>query len=264
MKDEKRFLVDVGMENLPFPIKVFSKTNADGQATVANISIHARIMQEFEAKWIDKFIQILHQHRETIGAKSLRKNILDYQKALNASAVRVDFQFPQFVEKITPVSKEKCLVRYLCTFSAKVPSLDNKSKVFFKAQIPAITTYPVALEDKPKGLFGQLSTVTIETESATDIYLEDLIDIVDRHALAPVYSFLTQEDQNAIIEKIHSEKKTSVVMVDEIKDELAHNRNLDWYSVSSSNYGMLHTYNTVIATEKSLWMPFSGYEDGDI
>ncbi|MFH0919588.1 MAG: GTP cyclohydrolase, FolE2/MptA family [Fibrobacterota bacterium] len=264
MKDEKRFLVDVGMENLPFPINVFSKTHAEGQATIATISIQARIMKEFEARWIDKFIQILHRHRETIGAKSLRKNILDYMNALNASVVRVNFQFPQFVEKTTPISKEKCLVRYLCTFSVKVPSLDNKPKVFFKTQIPAITTYPVSMEDKPKGLFGQLSTVTIETESATDIYLEDLIDIVDRHAITPVYAFLTEDDQNYIIEKIHSEKKTSVVMVDEIKEELAHNRNIDWYSVTCSNYGMLHTYNTVIATEKSLWLPFSGYEDSEI
>ncbi|OGJ97119.1 MAG: hypothetical protein A2453_12395, partial [Candidatus Raymondbacteria bacterium RIFOXYC2_FULL_50_21] len=259
--DEQRFLADVGMENLPFPIKVSSKTNADGQATIATISIQARIMQEFEAQWIDTFIQILHQHRETIGAKSLRKNILDYLKALNASVVRVDFQFPQFVEKITPVSKEKCLVRYLCTFSAKVSSLDNKPKMFFKTKIPVITTYPVSLEKKPKGLFGQLSTVAIEAESSIDIFLEDLVDIVDRHALAPVYSFLTQDDQNFIIDKIHSEKKTSVVMLDEIKDELAYNRSIDWYSVSCSNYGMLHYYNTVIATEKSSWIPFSGYED---
>ena len=53
MKDEKRFLVDVGMKDLPFPIKVESKANPDGQATIANISINARIMHEFEAGWID-------------------------------------------------------------------------------------------------------------------------------------------------------------------------------------------------------------------
>ena len=62
MVDKKKFLVDVGMNNLPFPMRVFSKANKDGQQTIANISIHARIMQTFEARWIDKFIQILHEH----------------------------------------------------------------------------------------------------------------------------------------------------------------------------------------------------------
>ena len=58
MTEEKRFLVDVGMNNLPFPMKVTSKINPEGQFTVAGISISARVMQEFEAKSIDKFIQI--------------------------------------------------------------------------------------------------------------------------------------------------------------------------------------------------------------
>ena len=78
MTEEKRFLVDVGMKNLPFPMKVLSKANPDGQQTIANISISARIMHEFEAKWIDAFIGVLHQHREKIGTKTLRANIADY------------------------------------------------------------------------------------------------------------------------------------------------------------------------------------------
>ena len=79
MRDQKRFLVDVGMKNLPFPMQVVSQVHGNGQYTIANILINARIMHEFEAKWIDKFIQILHLHRETIGTESLRKNILDYK-----------------------------------------------------------------------------------------------------------------------------------------------------------------------------------------
>jgi len=39
---------------------------------------------------------------------------------------------------------------------------------------------------------------------------------------------------------------------DEIKGELARNRRC-------SNFGMLHSYSTVIGTEKSRWVPFSGY-----
>ena len=215
MKDEKRFLVDVGMKELPFPIKVVSKANPDGQATIANISINARIMHEFEAGWIDKFIQVVHQHRDRIGTKSLRDNIADYVKELKASTVKIDFEYPFFIEKHTPVSKEKCLVKYSCGYSAKVPSIDEKSRVFFKMAIPCITTYPASDPKKTAGLFGQLSTVVIETESQKDVYPEDILDLVDRHALSPIYSFLTKEDQEFVISKIHTEKKTSVVMLDE-------------------------------------------------
>ncbi len=126
--EEQRFLVDVGMRDLPFPMKVISKADPEGQFTIANISIDARIMQGFEARWIDKFIQIVHQHRDRIGTKTLRANILDYLTSLNVATVRIDFDYPFFVEKLTPVSKEKCLVRYLCTYSARVSAVERNPK----------------------------------------------------------------------------------------------------------------------------------------
>jgi GTP cyclohydrolase FolE2 len=45
MKEKKRFLVDVGIRDLPFPMKVISRENPDGQQTIANISISTRIMR---------------------------------------------------------------------------------------------------------------------------------------------------------------------------------------------------------------------------
>lgn len=261
MPEEKRFLVDVGMSGLPFPMKADSKMNPNGQDTVANISIKARIMSEFEARWIDRFIQVLHSHRDRIGTKTLKENILDYLSVLDATAIRIDFDYPFFIEKRTPASNEKCLVRYDCFYSAKVATVDNKPKVIFKIKVPCITTFPTYDVSVPGGLFGQLSVVSLEVESQKEIYPEDLVELVDRHALAPVYSFLTPEDKAQIIQKIHSEKKTSVVMVDEIKSELMGRKEFDFYSVSCANFGMLHSYATVVGTEKNMWVPFSGYED---
>jgi GTP cyclohydrolase I len=249
------------MKDLPFPIRALSKADPDGQATVANISIEARIMHDFEADWIDRFVQVLHSHRDRIGPSTLRQNLADYLKALNADVVRVTFDYPFFIEKHTPVSKEKCLVKYNCSFSAKSPSLEGKPRVFFKVAVPCITTYPVSDAEGGNSLFGQLSTVVIDVESTKDVYPEDLVALVDRHALVPLYSYLTREDQRAIIEKVHSQGKTSVVMVDEIKNELSRDRGLSFYSVRVMNYGMLHSYSTVIGTEKNLWVPFSGMDD---
>lgn len=263
MAQEKRYLEDVGMKNLPFPLKVTSKVSPSGQLTVANISVNARIMHEFQAQWIDKFIQIVHLHRDTIGTSNLKTNIRDYLKGLGASAVRVDFEYPFFVEKMTPVAKEKCLVRYMCTFSCKVSAVRD-AKIQLKMEIPVITTFPessIMLVPRP---FGQLSVVIVEVESSKDIYPEDLVEIVDKHALSGIYSFLTPEDQDFIIQRIRSSSKPSVVMVDEIKEELAHKENVSWFSVNCSNFGMLHPYSTVIGTEKSMWIPETDVEDYEL
>ena len=110
MTEENKFLQDVGMKGLAIPLIVNSKLNPDGQHTVADVSISARIMHDFRAEWIDTFIQTLHKHGIGTVQKSLRTNIVDYLNLLNASAVKVDIDYPFFIEKTTPVSKEKCLV----------------------------------------------------------------------------------------------------------------------------------------------------------
>jgi len=263
MSKDKKFLVDVGMKNLPFPIKAISRLDSDGQSTIANISISARIMQEFETKWIDKFVQVLHQHRNNIKPtlKVLRVNIMDYLNELNANAVKIDMGYPFFIEKITPVSGEKCLVRYMCSFSAKTTSIKPEPTIIFKIQVPAITTYPASDPEKTGGLFSQLSFVDVEIDSKNIVYPEDVVDIVDKHALSPVYSFLSEEDQIHIIQKVHSIKKTSVEMTDGIKTELAGNPDINFYSVYCANHGMLHPYSTVIGTVKNSWVPYSGCDE---
>ncbi len=261
MQDESRFLVDVGMQNLPFPIRASSRSAPEGQPTIANISVMARIKQSFEARWIDRFIQVLHGQRDLIGVHRLQEHLRIFVDALNATSARVDYDFPFFVAKQTPASGEACLVQYRCVYSARGLLANNTARVALRMEIPCISTYPVSDAQHPGGLFGQKSIMDLEVVAENNVFPEDLVALVDRHALTPVYSFLTEEDQTVLIERIHAEKKTSVMIVDAIKSELAHNRDLTWYAVRCSNFGMLHSYSTIIQTEKSAWVPFSGYED---
>jgi GTP cyclohydrolase IB len=254
------FLVDVGMRNLPFPMRVASRGNPDGQATVGNISISAHVMQEFEAHWIDRFIQVLHRHREAIGTRMLKANVLDYVAQFDKAPVTIDFEYPFFIEKMTPAAKARSLVRYRCAYSVSASGATDP-RILFKIEVPAITTYPqadVGLGGQP---FGQLSVLTIEVEPRQEIFPEDLVDLVDRHALAPVYSFLTAEDQALLIERVHQEVKSSVALVGDITAELARNADVRWYAIHCANFGMLHSYSTVIGAETGSWLPFSAYTE---
>jgi len=259
MSTNKRFLVEVGIRDLPFPLKVRSRENPDGQPTVASINISARIMQRFEARWIDSFIRVLHRQKDVIGTEWLTENVDAYLDELNASKVCVDFTFPFFIEKLTPVSNERCLVRYMCTRSAKLFSAHSKPTNSLQMEIPCITSYPVSAPTGSGGLFGQLSIFDIMVESDGAVFPEELVEIVDRHAVAPLYSFLTEEDQTYMIDRVHSTEKTSVVVTDEVKDELAQNRAISSYTVRCSNFGMLRPYSTFLATEKNKWVPGSGW-----
>lgn len=261
MSNDRRFLVDVGMYKFPFPIKVMTRDYPDGQTTIADISVHARIMKEFEADWIDRFVKVLHQHRRNISPTSIKNNLADYQKAFEATSVRIDLDYPLFLEKLTPVTKQKCLIKYACVSSAKMSSSGMEPRSTFKISIPVITTDPASDPNRPRGLFAQVSNIMIEIETVKDIYPEYLVDLVDANALSPVYSFLSQQDHKAIIEKLHREEKSSVVLTDELKSQLSQNPDISWYSIKLENAGMLHSYTTLVATEQD---SLSSFGDVDI
>ena len=265
MKKGRAFLVNVSIHDLPFPIKVLSGSSKTGQNTVANISVQARIMKEFEAEWIDKFIQVTHKHRDNIGPEHIKSSVKDYLEALNANSVRIEMSFPYFVEKRTPKSNEPCLVKYDCTYTSLFPSLDNEVKIIFGIKCPVITSYPIDSQAAgKKNSFPQLSILRIEVQPKGEIYPEELIKLADSKSLAPIYSFLSKEDQLYLIEKTQQNYHSSVDMVDEIRLELAKNKDIGWYSISSSNYGMLHNYTTLISLEKSRWVPGSYYDDEEV
>jgi GTP cyclohydrolase IB len=264
MTSDSAFLQDVGLADLPFPMRVASRSDPAGQPTIATISMTARILAEFEASWINRFIQVLHSHRDRIGTATLKGNIVDYVERLRAKNVRIRLDYPFFVEKVAPVSGEKSLVQYRCFYTAVAAANGAAPTVSFGIQVPVVTTYPGSDSDRLGGLFGQTSVVSVETRSCDEIYPEELVELVDGHALSPLYSFLTQQDQASVVQHIHSVKKTSVELVEQVKSALAHQQRIDWYAVSCCNYGMLHSYSTVVGTEKSRWIPFSSYEDEEI
>ncbi len=260
---QKRFFVEVGISGVPFPIRVLSKREPDGQATVAQISIAAEIMKDFEARWINRFMQIVHRQGAKLGTQSLRAHALEYLKEFQANAVRVCFEFPFFVEKVTPVSRERCLVQHRCASSVKLTSADEKPEAVFAVTVPCLTTHPGSAPDQNGGLFAQLTEIKVEVESREDVYLEDLVELVDRHALSPTSSVLTTEDQASVIRRVHEIDRSSVVVTDEIKAELARDARIDWYSVRALNRGLFHYHDTFIRTQSSDWVPSSRHDEDE-
>ena len=82
-----------------------------------------------------------------------------------------------------------------CAPTGKPPSVVRKGlRTTLRIDCPVIT--PIrSLRTASGSAFGQLSHVQLEVIPKGEIYPEDMIELVDRHALAPVYSYLTPEDQ---------------------------------------------------------------------
>ncbi len=262
MGNEKRFLVDVGINDVVYPIKAISKTEKDGQNTIAKISIQAKIEEEFESEWINKFIQILHEHRDIIGPSTLKKNIRTYFQELNAKMVRIDFNYPYFIAKKTPASEQLNLVKYNCTYSSKM-STTIEPKTIFRIEIPVITTVPESVKMNAGSFAGQLSIITVTLESYKEIFPETIVGLVENKAISSLYNYLTVDDQNWLTKKIQNTNKTNIVLLDEIDKDLKQNEFILWHSVSCENFNPLQSFSTTMSTERDVWGSRSELGDED-
>lgn len=240
---------DVGVSDLPHPIRAPSRADSQGQPTVARISVEASVARQFEVDWIDRFVQVLHAHRERISTRDLRQDVGAYMEAFEARMVEVTLDYPFFVEKRTPQTGQKCLVKHDCTYSLVALSPAATPRVFFRITVPCITTGPSPDGRRRGSSVSQLSTVPLETESQRDVYPEDLVALVDRNALAPLYSFLAPEDREDILRRIRTQRRTSVEMVERVRGELAADPSLGFYSLRCLDSSFLHTYHTIIGEE---------------
>jgi GTP cyclohydrolase IB len=240
-------LLEVGVTDLPYPVRVPSRADPQGQPTVARVSIEASVAREFEADWVDRLLQVLHAHRERISAGALKQDIGAYLEALHAEMVEVSLEYPFFVEKRTPRTGQKCLVKYDCRYCVVALSPGVAPRVFFKIAVPCITTGPSPDGRRRGASIGQVSTVTLETESQRDVYPEDLVALVDRNALAPLYSFLGPEDRDDVLRRIRTQRRTSVEMVERVRGELAADPGLGFYSVRCLDSSFLRSYRTLIS-----------------
>ena len=259
MYEEGVFLADVGINNLSFPIRVPSRADPEGQHTIAEVSAYAHIMKEFRPRWMNKFMQVLHRDRRALGVAGMRVILEDLMQELRANKVTIRFDYPFFMEKTTPVTRERCLVKYSCSLEGWITVTRDKPAVLFRMRIPVITSHPASVLGEPGGLLGQLTLVNVELQSDKPLYPEDVAELVESYAVSPVYSYLAEEDQEYIINKIHSVFKPSTILIDRVKDRLARNEDIEWYSVECRDYGIVNNYTILARVEKSRWIPFSSY-----
>jgi GTP cyclohydrolase I len=116
----------------------------------------------------------------------------------------VEAAFPYFVEKRAPVTGARGLLDIACrfTFSALLAERTFSAEV----AVPVTTLCPCSQAVSDYGAHNQRCLVTISVShpmsdhpSEDDIiWIEDLVELAERHASAPIYPTLKREDERFV------------------------------------------------------------------
>ena len=241
---------NVGIKNLTYPIILRDRKN-EMQRTAATIDFYVDLPRQFRGTHMSRFVEVLNHFNGEIDIRNIDP-ILDYAKEkLNAVTAHLKISFPYFISKEAPVTRSRGLLDYRCTIEAS-SDRNRESRSTVSVCVPVTAVCPCSKENASYGAHNQRSMVTLKADINSFVWLEELIEIVEKSASFEVFSHLKREDEKYVTEHAYD----NPTFVEDIVRNVAHwiqpDSRIDWFSVEAENFESIHNHNAYARIEKNL------------
>ena len=231
----------VGIKDLRYPITVLDRKNGF-QHTVASISMYVDLPEKYKGTHMSRFVELLHLFRSEISLKEI-SNILEQMKEhLKAASAHIEITFPYFIEKKAPISNSPGLMNYTCRIIGS-SGHDGRLDLISEVIVPVSSVCPCSKEISEAGAHNQRGEVRLSTRFKKFIWIEDMIELVEKSASCEVYSVLKRVDEKHVTEEGFSNPKFVEDIVRDVAEKLKKDENVTWFSVSAENFESIHNHN---------------------
>ena len=247
--DDRKIDIDrVGVRSLRYPMRIRDKAHAE-QHTIASASLTVDLPRQFKGTHMSRFVEALNACGPELHIDKVRELLEMLTARLASECAHVDFEFPFFIEKAAPVTGKPGLVDYNVRFSATLQRglFDFITTVI----VPVATLCPCSKAISERGAHNQRGQVTFSIRSSAPIWVEDLIQLVERSASCELYSVLKRPDEKAVTERAYD----NPVFVEDLVRNVAVHANREttilWYRVEAENFESIHNHNAYALIEFS-------------
>jgi GTP cyclohydrolase I len=167
---------------------------------------------------------------------------------LEAEEGRIEMSFPYFVDKAAPVSGVRSLMDYEVSFIAQV--LKGEHCFAMKVLVPATSLCPCSKEISERGAHNQRSHVTVTAHTREFVWIEEIIDLVEKQASSELYGLLKRPDEKYVTERAYDNPKFVEDMVRDVAAVLNLDERITKYVVESENFESIHNHSAYALIEK--------------
>jgi len=237
-----------GVTNVTIPMHITTKSG-DKQNVIADISMNVFLPHHYKGTHMSRFVEIINNYHGccAIDVNELTNILKQTKQKLDSEASFIEIRFPFFREKVAPVSKKKSFMDYKCRIDAE---LNEQLDIILEVKVPVATVCPCSKEISKYGAHNQRSDVTVRVRFEGKIFIEDIIDAVERSASIDLYTLLKREDEKYVTEKGYENPKFAEDLVRDIALELRKNKQITWYSISVENLESIHNHNAYAYVEQ--------------
>jgi GTP cyclohydrolase I len=193
---------------------------------------------------MSRFVEVLSewQNKQLLGVdiKGCLEKII---KKLNAQSGELKFTFTYFIDKKSPVKKMSAPMGYKCSFEGRI--VEGNYKFILGVSVPVTTLCPCSKEISENGAHNQraIINVKISYDESEQIWLEDLIEMIESCASCPVYTLLKREDEKYVTEKAWENPKFVEDVLRDVVVKLRKTPNIKEFEVDCEAMESIHNHS---------------------
>ena len=230
----------VGIKDIRHPVVVRDRSQGI-QHTIATFNMYVELPHNFKGTHMSRFVEILNSHDMEISVESFKDMLAEMARRLDADTGHIEMSFPYFINKSAPVSGVQSLMDYQVTFTGEIR--EGQDIMTIKVVVPVTSLCPCSKEISRFGAHNQRSHVTLTVRTNTFVWVEDLIDLVEKQASCELYGLLKLPDEKYVTERAYDNPKFVEDMVRDVAAILNKDERIDAYVVESENFESIHNHS---------------------
>ena len=120
-----------------------------------------------------------------------------------------------------------------------------------EVSVPVTSLCPCSREISERGAHNQRSLVNVQVRYTEHVWLEELVELVEECASAPVYSLLKREDEKAVTEQAYDNPMFVEDMVRAVTERLRALPAITWFRVECENFESIHNHSAYAQLESA-------------
>ena len=246
--DSRRLAIDkVGIKAIRHPIQIMQRSGGV-QHTIASFNMYVGLPHQFKGTHMSRFVEILSAHEREITVESFQAMLKEMVARLEAEEDRIEMAFPYFIDKAAPVYGVKSLMDYEVTFVAQI--LKQARCFAMKVLVPVTSLCPCSKKISQRGAHNQRSHVTVTAYTGDFVWIEEIVDLVEKQASSELYGLLKRPDEKYVTERAYDNPKFVEDMVRDVAALLNLDERITRYVVESENFESIHNHSAYALIER--------------
>jgi len=218
------------------------------QHTVAMFNMYVGLPHQFKGTHMSRFVEILNAHEREITVETFKVMLREMVDKLEAQDGRIEMTFPYFIDKAAPVSGVRSLMDYEVTFIGEI--LKGRQHFAMKVLVPVTSLCPCSKKISEYGAHNQRSHVTVTAHTGEFVWIEEIVDLVEKQASSELYGLLKRPDEKYVTERAYDNPKFVEDMVRDVAALLNLEDRITRYVVESENFESIHNHSAYALIER--------------